>query len=422
MKEGLGTLLISGNNDYAGPTVVKAGSLNVTPGSGLPTVALCDSGATSNICTAPTPSLLVAPAPEPTPEPTPEPEPEPTPEPEPEPEPTPEPEPQPTPEPEPEPTPEPEPEPTPEPEPSTVLEQLDDAQVQDVVQLVEITNNNLEPPAPPPPAVNSALEPPVAPTPSNDLAVEVETLVDAGEIAEPLNNSSAATPEPDLAAEPVVTAAIPAALVAEGTDVSLSLQDSFQVQDVGVGEVAVASDSAASLSVTSADDGQEASRTPESSLGDAPEVDAAAPESDQAAASDGDRATAEVDADASDEASAGDGDDDVGDIGGGRRDDTTDDDTTDADAEAATEDSTEDATPVASESSADPTPLAVAVTKSTTPRRSRPLPPMPRPPIARWRLGLPDLEAGKPQAQRSVRPSQHSPAGDQCRPCWGNQP
>ena len=79
VKEGLGTLLISGNNDYAGPTVVKAGSLNVTPGSGLPTVALCDSGATSNICTAPTPSLLVAPAPEPTPEPTPEPEPEPTP-------------------------------------------------------------------------------------------------------------------------------------------------------------------------------------------------------------------------------------------------------------------------------------------------------------------------------------------------------
>ena len=120
-----------------------------------------------------------------------------------------------------------------------MLEQLDDAQVQDVVQLVEITNNNLEPPAPPPPAVNSALEPPVAPTPSNDVAVEVETLVDAGEIAEPLNISPAATPEPDLAAEPVVTAAIPAALVAEGTDVSLSLQDSFQVQDVAVGEVAL---------------------------------------------------------------------------------------------------------------------------------------------------------------------------------------
>ena len=229
-----------------------------------------------------------------------------------------------------------------------MLEQLDDAQVQDVVQLVEITNNNLEPTAPPPPAVNSALEPPVAPTPSNDLAVEVETLVDAGEIAEPLNISSAATPEPDLAAEPVVTAAIPAALVAEGTDVSLSLQDSFQVQDVGVGEVAVASDSAASLSVSSADAGPEASRTSESSLGDAPEVDAAAPESDQAAASDGDReTTAEVDADASDEASAGDGDDD----------------TTDADAEAATEDSAEETTPVASESSADPAPLAVAVTE-----------------------------------------------------------
>ena len=34
------------------------------------------------------------------------------------------------------------PEPTPEPEPaSTVLEQLDDEQVEDVVQLVEITNN-----------------------------------------------------------------------------------------------------------------------------------------------------------------------------------------------------------------------------------------------------------------------------------------
>ena len=313
VKEGLGTLLISGNNDYAGPTVVKAGSLNVTPGSGLPTVALCDSGATSNICTAPTPSLLVAPAPEPTPEPTPEPEPEPEPTPQPEPEPT-----------NPSPSPNrsrnqhsdrspenPNPEPTarartgaqPEPEPSTVLEQLDDAQVQDVVQLVEITNNNLEPTAPPPPAVNPALEPPVAPTPSNDLAVEVETLVDAGEIAEPLNNSPAATPEPDLAAEPVVTAAIPAALVAEGTDVSLSLQDSFQVQDVAVGEVAVASDSAASLSVSSADAGPEASRTSESSLGDAPEVDAAAPESDQAAASDGDReTTAEVDADASDEA------------------------------------------------------------------------------------------------------------------------
>ena len=238
-----------------------------------------------------------------------------------------------------------------------MLEQLDDAQVQDVVQLVEITNNNLEPTAPPPPAVNPALEPPVAPTPSNDVAVEVETLVDAGEIAEPLNNSSAATSEPDLAAEPVVTAAIPAALVAEGTDVSLSLQDSFQVQDVGVGEVAVASDSAASLSVTSADAGPEASRTPESSLGDAPEVDAAAPESDQAAASDGDReTTAEVDADASDEASAGDGDGDesVAD---------SDDDTTDADAESATEDSAEETTPVASESSADPAPLAVAVTE-----------------------------------------------------------
>ena len=115
VKEGLGTLLISGNNDYAGPTVVKAGSLNVTPGSGLPTVALCDSGATSNICTAPTPSLLVAPAPEPTPEPTPEPEPEPTPEPESTPEPEPEPEPTPEPEPEPEPTPEPEPESEPSP-------------------------------------------------------------------------------------------------------------------------------------------------------------------------------------------------------------------------------------------------------------------------------------------------------------------
>ena len=241
-----------------------------------------------------------------------------------------------------------------------MLEQLDDAQVQDVVQLVEITNNNLEPTAPPPPAVNSALEPPVAPTPSNDVAVEVETLVDAGEIAEPLNNSPAATPEPDLAAEPVVTAAIPAALVAEGTDVSLSLQDSFQVQDVAVGEVAVASDSAASLSVSSADAGPEASRTSESSLGDAPEVDAAAPESDQAAASDGDReTTAEVDADASDEASAGDGDDDVGDESVA----DSDDDTTDADAESATEDSAEETTPVASESSADPAPLAVAVTE-----------------------------------------------------------
>ena len=241
-----------------------------------------------------------------------------------------------------------------------MLEQLDDAQVQDVVQLVEITNNNLEPPAPPPPAVNSALEPPVAPTPSNDVAVEVETLVDAGEIAEPLNISPAATPEPDLAAEPVVTAAIPAALVAEGTDVSLSLQDSFQVQDVAIGEVAVASDSAASLSVSSADAGPEASRTPESSLGDAPEVDAAAPESDQAAASDGDReTTAEVDADASDEASAGDGDDDVGDESVA----DSDDDTTDDDAESATEDSAEETTPVASESSADPAPLAVAVTE-----------------------------------------------------------
>ena len=40
-----------------------------------------------------------------------------------------------------------------------------------------------------------------------------------------------------------------------------------------------------------------------------------------------------------------------------------DDDTTDADAEAATEDSAEETTPVASESSADPAPLAVAVTE-----------------------------------------------------------
>ena len=177
------------------------------------------------------------------------------------------------------------------------------------------------------------------------------------------------------------TAAIPAALVAEGTDVSLSLQDSFQVQDVAVGEVAVASDTAASLSVTSADTGPEASRTSESSLGDAQEVMLLHLSLIKRQRRMGIEKRTEVDADASDEASAGDGDDD----------------TTDVDSKAATEDSAEETTPVTSESSADPAPLAVAVTEVNRTQAQQTVATADAQATDRTveELGLPDLGAGK---------------------------
>ena len=141
-----------------------------------------------------------------------------------------------------------EPEPEPEPEPSTVLEQIDDKQVEDVVQLVDITNNV---DTTSPLALAAPVEPQVvASTPENDVVVEVGTLSDSGDAPDALAAQPASTADADSVGEPAVTATIPAALVSEGTEVSLSLQDSFQVQEAST-DVAAASDPVAGFSSTS---------------------------------------------------------------------------------------------------------------------------------------------------------------------------
>ena len=146
-----------------------------------------------------------------------------------------------------------------------MLEQLDDEQVEDVVQLVEITNNVQTAPASPPPTA-APPEPQVASTPVNEVAVEVEPLSDSGDGVDALTAPTAvnADADSDAAGEPVVTATIPAALVAEGTEVSLSLQDSFQVQEAPSTEVAAASDPTSGFASTSPETAGDAGGSTES--------------------------------------------------------------------------------------------------------------------------------------------------------------
>ena len=146
-----------------------------------------------------------------------------------------------------------------------MIEQLDDEQVEDVVQLVEITNNVQPAPASPPPTA-APPEPQVASTPVNEVPVEVEPLSDSSDGVDALTAPTAvnADADSDAAGEPVVTATIPAALVAEGTEVSLSLQDSFQVQEAPSTEVAAASDPTSGFASTSPETAGDASGSTES--------------------------------------------------------------------------------------------------------------------------------------------------------------
>ena len=220
-----------------------------------------------------------------------------------------------------------------------MLEQLVDEQLEDVVQLVEITNN-----------VQTAPPPPTAPP------IESQPLSDSGEGVDALTAPTAGNA--DAAAEPLVTATIPAALVAEGTDVSLSLQDSFQVQEAPSTDVAAASDSSDGFVSTSAETVGDAGGTteaPSSNAVDAAstelaEPDAAEPGADETATSEEDQgATAESDADSDNDVA----DESVAEAG----DDSTDDDTPDAEAVA------EDSAPATTDSATDQAPLVVAVKK-----------------------------------------------------------
>ena len=101
----------------------------------------------------------------------------------------------------------------------------------------------------------------------NDVPVEVEPLSDSGEAVDALTAPTAvnADADSDAAGEPLVTATIPTALVAEGTEVSLSLQDSFQVQEAPSTEVAAASDPTAGFSSTSPETAGDAGGSTEAS-------------------------------------------------------------------------------------------------------------------------------------------------------------
>ena len=159
--------------------------------------------------------------------------------------------------------------------------------MEDVVQLVEITNNVQTAPAPPTPTA-AAPEPQVASTPVNDVPVEVEPLSDSGEGVDALIAPTAANADADsdAAGEPLVTVTIPTALVAEGTEVSLSLQDSFKVQGSSATDVAATSDPATGFSSATPETTGEtgANSTTESPTSNA--VDAAATESTEADAAD----------------------------------------------------------------------------------------------------------------------------------------
>jgi hypothetical protein len=236
-----------------------------------------------------------------------------------------------------------------------VLEQIDDDQVENVVQLVEITNN-VDTTAPL--STAPSIEPQVASTSVNDVVVEVEPLSDSNDPLDVQSAPSAGSADADSAAEPVVTATIPAALVAEGTEVTLSLQDSFQVQDAPSTEVASASDPAGGFSNPAPDVAAEAVGTTEESAPNTPEPDAAeaatdevaAVEADPEATADGDDSAAAQDADADADADA---DDDVTDESVAE----TDEDSTDAEATA------EDSAPATTDTTTEQTPLAVAVTE-----------------------------------------------------------
>ena len=239
-----------------------------------------------------------------------------------------------------------------------MLEQIDDEQVEDVVQLVEITNN-VDTTAPL--ATAPSIEPQVASTSVNDVAVEVEPISDSNDPPDVQSAPVAGSADADSAAEPVVTATVPAALVAEGTEVTLSLQDSFQVQDVPSTEVASASDPAGGSSDPALDVAAEAGGTTEESALNAPEPDAAEAATDEVSAVEADP-EATADGDVSDDSAAAqdaeaeadaDADDDVTDESVAE----TDEDSTDAEATA------EDSAPATTDTTTEQAPLAVAVTE-----------------------------------------------------------
>ena len=239
-----------------------------------------------------------------------------------------------------------------------MLEQIDDDQVEDVVQLVEITNN-VDTTAPLTTA--PSIEPQVASTSVNDVAVEVEPISDSNDPPDVQSAPVAGSADADSAAEPVVTATVPTALVAEGTEVTLSLQDSFQVQDVPSTEVASASDPAGGFSDPAPDVAAEAGGTTEESALNASEPDAAEAATDEVSAVEADP-EATADGDVSDDSAAAqdaeaeadaDADDDVTDESVAE----TDEDSTDAEATA------EDSAPATTDTTTEQAPLAVAVTE-----------------------------------------------------------
>ena len=261
-----------------------------------------------------------------------------------------------------------------------MLEQLDDEQVEDVVQLVEITNN-VE--TTPPPTTAAPIEPQVPAAPANEVAVEVEPLSDSGDGIDALTAPTAgnADTNADAAGEPVVTATIPTALVAEGTEVSLSLQDSFQVQEAPSTDVAAASDPASGFSSTSPETAGDAAITTESPSSNAvdagatepAEPDAADSVADDMAAVDadkdsitdgdtdsGDNPAAADDSNSVEESEADVAEDDTADEDGANESVAeADDDTTDADAEVTAEDSA----PATAKSATEQAPLVIAETK-----------------------------------------------------------
>ena len=239
-----------------------------------------------------------------------------------------------------------------------MLEQIDDDQVEDVVQLVEITNNV---DTTPPLGTVPSTEPKVASTSVTDVAVEVETLNDSSDTPDVESTPSAGSADAGSAAEPVVTATVPAALVAEGTEVTLSLQDSFQVQDAPSTEVASASDPAGGFSNPAPDVAAEVGSTTEESAPNTPEPDAAEAATDEVSAVEADP-EATADGDVSDDSAAAqdaeaeadaDADDDVTDESVAE----TDEDSTDAEATA------EDSAPATTDTTKEQAPLAVAVTE-----------------------------------------------------------
>ena len=186
----------------------------------------------------------------------------------------------------------------------------------------------------------------------NDVDVEVEPISDSNDPPDVQSAPVAGSADVDSAAEPVVTATVPAALVAEGTEVTLSLQDSFQVQDVPSTEVASASDPALDVAA-------EAGGTTEESALNSPEPDAAEAATDEVSAVEADL-EATADGDVSDDSAAAqdaeaeaDADDDVTDESVAE----TDEDSTDAEATA------EDSAPATTDTTTEQAPLAVAVTE-----------------------------------------------------------